>query len=185
MSLEPALQHLDGEDLPSSANTKQDARADLKASGFWSSNRHCCAFFDVLVFHQHAQSYRATPLPNIYRSQEREKRCQYEMLIREVDRGTFTPLVFSTAGGAAPAAGAFLKRLSSLLATKRDLPYAMTISWLRCRLSFALLRASILCLRGSRATKPACLHDTVQPDLALSEGQVSVMSKLRTIKTFC
>ena len=91
VSLEPALQHLDGEDLPSSANTKQDARADLKASGFWSSNRHCCAFFDVRVFHPHAQSYRATPLPNIYRSQEREKRRQYEMRVREVDRGTFTP----------------------------------------------------------------------------------------------
>ena len=149
--------------------------ADLKASGFWRSNRHCCAFFDVRVFHPHAQSYRATPLPNIYRSQKREKRRQYEMRIREVDRGTFNPLVFPTAGGAAPAAGAFLKRLASLLAAKKDLSYAMTIGWLRCRLSFALLRASLLCMRGSRATKPAYLHDTVQPDLALSEGQVSVV----------
>ena len=97
------------------------------------------------------------------------------MRIREVDRGTSLPLVFSTAGGAAPAAGAFLERLASLLAVKKDLPYAMTIGWLRCRLSFALLRASILCSRGSRVTKPAFLHDTVQPDLALSEGQVSVV----------
>ena len=113
------------------------------------------------------------------------------MRIREVDRGTFTPLVFYTAGGAAPAVGAFLKRFASLLAAKKDLPYAMTIGWLRCRLSSALLRASILCLRGSRATKPASLHDTVQPDLALSEGQVDQRhlsfraSKLITIKTFC
>ena len=119
----------------------------------------------------HTEQYRC----QTSRSQEQEKRRQYEMRIREVDRGTFTPLVFSTAGGADPAAGAFLKRLASLLAAKKDLPYAMTIGWLRCRLPFALLRASILCLRGSRSTKAASLHDTVQPDLTLSEGQVSVV----------
>ena len=45
----------------------------------------------------------------IHRSQEQEKRRQYEerIYILNVERGTFTPLVFSATGGAGPAATAF------------------------------------------------------------------------------
>ena len=48
--LEPVLKPIDGEQLRQSTNTAGDARLDIKAGGFWSANRHECAYFDVRVF---------------------------------------------------------------------------------------------------------------------------------------
>ena len=172
--IEPQLQPLSGEHLHSSTNSSMEARLDLKASGFWSSDRHRAAFFDVRVFHPHARSYRNTPVPALYKIHEREKRRHYEDRVREVDRGTFTPLVFSSTGGAGPAAKAFIKRLANMLAAKKETDYATTIDWLRCRLSFSLLRSSILCLRGSRSLRRTLEIEQHQPDVALAEGRVNV-----------
>ena len=36
------------------------------------------------------------------------------------------------------------KRLASLLATKRKLPYSIVMGWLRCRLSFSLLSSAVM-----------------------------------------
>ena len=41
--------------------------------------------------------------------------------------GTFTPLVFSTAGGMAKFASVAYKRLASVLARKQDQPYSLVI----------------------------------------------------------
>ena len=171
---EPVLQSLEGEQLHRSANTAPDARLDICANGFWSDDRHRKAFFDVRIFHPHAQSYRRQAIDKVYRSHEREKRRNYEERVLQVEQGTFTPLVFSSTGGAGPAASAFLKRLSSLLAAKKDTDYSTTMGWLRCRLSFALIRCCILCLRGSRSKKHLSEEQVIQPDLAISEGQVSL-----------
>ena len=171
--LEPTLQRLDGEEFNQGANTSQEARVDIKAGGFWNSNRHECAFFDVRVFHPHARSYLQTPLDRLYRQHEQEKRRLYGERIREVDRGSFTPLVFSSSGGAGPAASIFIKRLASLVAAKKEIAYSSAVGWLRCRLSFALLRSSILCLRGSRSPRrPASMIQ--EPDLALAESRLQV-----------
>ena len=43
----------------------------------------------------------------------------------------------------------FYKKLASMVAEKRDVPYAVTLNWIRCRLSFALLRASIMSISGA------------------------------------
>lgn len=169
--IEPVLQPLSGERFSSaSTNTAAEARVDIKASGFWSERRHECAFFDVRVFYPHAHSYRHLALDQSYKLHEKTKRREYEERIREVDRGSFTPLVFSSSGGAGPAATAFLKRLASRLAEKRDIPYSQVAGWLRCRLSFALLRCSILCLRGARAVRAPV--ELAAPDLAMSEGRI-------------
>ena len=55
-----------------------------------------------------------------FRTHEQEKRRAYEARIRQVDGGSFTPLVFTTAGGAGPAASIFLKHLGSKIAEKKD-----------------------------------------------------------------
>jgi len=60
--------------------------------------------------------------------------------VREVEHGIFTPLVFSSSGGMAREATVFLAELVSL---KREESYSMIMGWLRCRLSFALLRSAI------------------------------------------
>ena len=67
-----------------------------------------------------------------------------------VENGTFTPLVFSSAGGMAPECKIFIKQLSSLVADHRKETYSLVASWIKTKLSFALLRSAILCIRGTR-----------------------------------
>ena len=43
-----------------------------------------------------------------------------------------------------------MKRLSDFLAAKWESPYGVVMGWVRARLSFAILRATLLCVRGSR-----------------------------------
>ena len=125
------------------------------------------------MFYPHAHSYRSLQIPVVYRNHERQKRSDYEERIREVDEGSFTSLVFSSSGGAGPAATTMLKRLANIYANKMTISYNEAISWLRCRLAFALLRSSVLCLRGARAPKGRIDYDEqLQPDLALSSGQL-------------
>ena len=73
---EPQLQPLSGENiLPRTANRQEEARADIKAKGFWC--RQQSAFFDVRVFHPNAQSYRNTSIAALYRRQEQTKKREY------------------------------------------------------------------------------------------------------------
>ena len=102
-----------------------------------------------------------------------EKRRHYEERIRNIDHGSFTPLVFSTSGGIGPTANTFYKRLASLLSDKRQKSYADVLCWIRCHLSFSLLRSSIVCLRGARSSYHKPIHSFNSLDLALAEGHVS------------
>ena len=43
-----------------------------------------------------------------------------------------------------------LQRLADKLSRKWDKPYAEVMGWMRTRLSFAILRATNYCVRGSR-----------------------------------
>ena len=53
-------------------------------------------------------------------------------------------------GGAGPAATTFLKRLADRISSTHQLWHNEAIVWLRTRLSFALLRSSLICIRRSR-----------------------------------
>ena len=105
---------------------------------------------------------------------ELEKKICYEERIREIEHGSFTPLVLSAAGGIGPAATIVYKRLASLISEKQGRPYSSTLHWVRCRLNFSLLRSAVMCIRGSRSTF-ASEPNTVSSDsidLAVHEGQV-------------
>ena len=110
-------------------------------------------FFGVRVFNPIAPSNRNLTPAAAYRKHEHEKKRTYEQSIREVEHSSFTPLVLSTSGGMGTEANIFYKRLASLLATKRDDQYCKTLCWLRCRLSFSLLRSCIQALRGARSSR--------------------------------
>ena len=45
---------------------------------------------------------------------------------------------------------AYLKCLADYLAAKWEKPYSVVMGWVIARLSFAILRATMLCVRGSR-----------------------------------
>ena len=156
VSTEPHLQPLSGEILGTGANTEDSARLDIKASDFWSDSKD--AFFDVRVVHPFASSYRGQRIASIYRQHELKKRAEYGRRVREVEQGTFTPLVFTTIGGMAGEATVFYKRLASLLAERRDERYSVVMGWLRCSLSFLLLRAAITCVRGAKRRLVKDIH---------------------------
>ena len=50
----------------------------------------------------------------------------------------------------APHMQLFLKRISLLMSEQQDLANSVVAGWLRCRFSFALLRTTLICLRGTR-----------------------------------
>ena len=106
-----------------------------------------------------------------YRRHEQAKKREYGQRIREVERGVFTPLVLSTTGGMGREATTFYKRLADMIAQKRQHTYPAVMGWLRCRLSFASLRASVMCIRGSRSSfhRPSYGSNIT---LATSEGRV-------------
>ena len=120
-------------------------------------------------------SYVATS----YRCHENLKKRTYEQRIREVEHGSFTPLVLSATGGLGRAATVSYRRLASLLSTKWDQPHSTTMGWLRCRLSFSLLRSSILCIRGARSSSGHAAKSVFLPvDLVTSESQVTLLHYL-------
>ena len=173
---EPHLQPVSDEQFTyRTANREDGARLDVVAENFWSRDRQR-SFFDVRVFNPLAQTYQNTSLAHCFHRNEREKRRTYEERIREIEHGNFSPLVFSTSGNMGPTATTVYKRLAAMIADKTNKPYSKTIHWMRCRLSFSLLRSAIMCLRGSRSAlhKPAyTLVNSI--DLAYSEGRVPAL----------
>ena len=92
VEVEPKLQPLTGESFQHrSANTDTDARADIRVRGFWTNGSN--TFFDTRVFYPHARCYRSKPLKFLFRIMEGDKKREYGERIREVEHGSFTPLL--------------------------------------------------------------------------------------------
>jgi len=149
---EPLLQPLTGEAFErKSANTDDDARSDIKCTGFWRRMR--TAYFDIKVVSPYAKSYSRLTTAALFRMAENAKMREYSERIRNVEHGDFNPLVFTTAGGMAPQCQVVVKKLAAVLAEKQGVSRSVATGWLRCRLSFALLRTTLLCVRGTRARR--------------------------------
>ena len=69
-----------------------------------------------------------------------------------MEHASFTPIVISATGGLAPEATTFYRRLASLLSSEWGDDYCVVMGWLRCSLSFSLLRSAIACVRGARSS---------------------------------
>jgi len=69
------------------------------------------------------------------------------------------------------AATTVFKRLALLIAAQCDQPYSSVMPWIRCSISFSLLRSAITCLCGvqSHRGNPVTIGAL---DLVVSEGQV-------------
>ena len=149
---EPMLQPLTGETLKyQTAKTENIARLDVSTLGFW-----CCdqrAFFNLRVFDPVAPSHAHQSLGAANSNQENKKRRQYEDRMLHMEHASFTPLVFTVAGGKSKCTKKFFSRLGEMLAEKRLQPKCIVSSWIRCRVSFALLRSLARCLRGTRYRK--------------------------------
>ena len=105
--------------------------------------------YSMFGCHPNADSYKDLTPKQIYKKHENEK-WQYAERVMEIEQGTFTPLVFTTTGGAADEYVKYHSRLAELIANEKGESYASAISWIRAKVSFAIVRLALLCLRGSR-----------------------------------
>ena len=150
-----------------SANIRDDARLDIKARSFWTRGQ--TAFFDVRITHVNSDSQSNLPTKKVFRQHEMEKRREYMQRVLDVENGSFTPLVFGTNGGLGEECTKFLGELASKIAKKDNESYAHTITWIRTRLSFDIMKASLACIRGSRT--PFRRNDTHMSDFELMSRQ--------------
>ena len=166
VSIEPTLVPLTGEVLPAGSNKADEARLDIAARGFWGRCEK--AFFDVRIFNPYAKTHLNQSLDNVFNSNEREKKRHYNQRVIQIEHASFTPLVFSAYGGCSRETKQAIATLADRLAEKKDTKISTVTNWIRTKISFALLRSSLLCIRGSRAVyqKP----DFNTEDIILSEN---------------
>ena len=122
--------------------------ADISARGVWQPQ--VTALFDIRVIDSDAPSYLDRSPEAVLKSAEREKKSKYNLAC-ERRHASFTPLCLMVDGLLAPEMSVFVKHLSDRLASKWDVSYTTILYWIRSRLSIALVRATNLCVRGSRA----------------------------------
>ena len=97
--------------------------------------------------------YRDLSPKQIYRIHENEKKQKYNSRVTEIEQGAFTPVVFTAMEGMADECLRYRSRLAEMLSAKKQESYATTISWVRAKVSFAILWSVLLCLRGSRTPR--------------------------------
>ena len=171
VEIKPQLQDVTGKQLSSESNLAKKARLDIHACGFWEQHQY--AFFDIRVCHPNAESYKQLEPEQIYRLHENKKKRSYTRRVLDIEHGSFTPLVFTSAGGMGPECLRFHSRLAELIANKKGEHYSRTISWIRARTSFALLRSGLICLRGSRTIQRRKM-DLTNADIDIQNSEAAI-----------
>ena len=110
-----------------------------------------CSFYDVRVFNPFAKSHLNQKLDTAFRSNENEKKRQYNQRVLEVEYAWFLYSINLHA--------LILAELALKLSGRKQVEHSMVIHWLRAKLSFNLLRSAVLCLRGSRTIKQEVNYD--------------------------
>ena len=147
--VEPRLLPINNEEVD---GTQADRAApDISSRGLWNPFER--TFYDVRVLHPNAPSYSSTDTLQLYRSHENEKMRKYNARVISVERGSFTPLIYSTFGGWGPQATRYHKRLAERIASKRNESYSHVLNHIRARVRFSLLRSVLVALRGERGRK--------------------------------
>ena len=88
-----------------------------------------------------------------YKLHEVRKMKKYNNRIIQVEKGTFTPLIYSTSGGWGPQATRYHKRLAEKLSQKRGEEYAAIMCYMRTRIRFSILRSTLIAVRGERGRR--------------------------------
>ena len=151
---EPMLTPLvPGEVMTRSTNTADQARLDISGRGVWCPSDR--AFFDIRVSHPNTLSNRNLTLEQVYTKNEEEKKRSYNDRVINVERGTFTPLVFLTSGGMSKECKKLNDKLAEKIARKRGERYADVVKCIRTKLRFAMLKSTLVALRGYRGNRAA------------------------------
>ena len=141
LQIEPSLQPVTREMLNRGANKENGARPDVHARGLWERPRS--TFFDVRICHPNADSYREMTSQQIYKKHATETGAIF--ITGNGDRAwDIYATLFTTTGRMAYECSRYHCRLAELISTKKGEPYAATISWIRTKVSFAILRGALL-----------------------------------------
>ncbi len=127
--------------------TPIDECGDLLIRGLFEHGTDCIIDFSVCDLD--AQSYRDRPPAAVILSREWAKKNQYLQPCLD-QRRHFVPFIASADGILGEEAQAVLRQLASQLSKRWSRPYSAVRGYVNARLSLALVRASHLCLRGSR-----------------------------------
>ena len=115
--------------------------------------------FDVVVAYPNANSHVRKSFKALYKEKEGLKDKKYLDRVRNVEKASFTPLVFTTTGGMGPECEKLNKRLAELIAVKSKEKYSQVIRHLRTRLRFALLKSTLVAIRGVRGRSSGTAED--------------------------
>ena len=122
--------------------------ADLGVRGVWQPQTE--ALFNVCVVDTDAQSYAHRTVSAVLSTAEKEKKRKYTHAA-QARHASFFPFVASVEGVMAREGRFTVQRFADRLSTRWSKPYSEVMGWLQTRLSFAILRATNRCVRGSRA----------------------------------
>lgn len=122
-------------------------RGDLSCRGVWDAQKE--ALFDIRVVDTDAPSYISRPVTSVLKSAEDEKIRKYSNDC-ELRHATFTPLVTSVDGVFAPQMSTFIKHLGAAIADRWNKSFSVVMGWLRSRIIIAIIRATSMCIRGTR-----------------------------------
>ena len=113
---------------------------------------------DMRVFHPNSASYMNTDPQQLYIQHEREKKRMYNDRILQVEKGFFSPLIFSTTGGMGPESTRFHKRVAELISAKRGEQYNDVVNHIRTRIRFSLLKSVLIAIRGERGQRRRAIN---------------------------
>jgi len=119
--------------------------ADLGVIGLWVDQTE--ALLDILVMDTDAQSYTSRTVDSVLLSAENEKKKKYLDAV-EARHASFTPFVTSIDGVLAREANSVIH--VKLLDIEVGKPLSEVTGWVRATLAFAILRATNMCIRGSK-----------------------------------
>ena len=121
--------------------------AETYVRGFLGRGTDC--IIDVRVADTDAKINLSKDPAKVLETHEKEKKRKY-LASCLAQRRHFTPFVVSTDGLLGKEAKCLLKKLSILLSDKWEKPYAVVRGYVNARMSIAIVRATHICLRGSR-----------------------------------
>ena len=128
-------------------NDENAERGDLHIQGLWTKETLCIV--DIRIMDTDAASYASSTPEKVLRKHEQEKKKKYLESCME-QRRHFSPFVCSTDGMLGLEAQQLLKRIAGKLAIRWQATYSQVCGYVNARMSIAIIRATHLCLRGSR-----------------------------------
>ena len=121
---------------------------------------------DVRCFYPDAQSYTTKTLPQLFKQHTKEKIDKYKAACNAI-ASHFILFIVTTDGALGTEANELLNLIGNKLAKKWRKTKGVVMSWIRARLSTAIVKATSACIRCPRHAKIPCLEVGFEDGAAL------------------